>query len=61
MFSRKGVGFQFWHILSIAAANVLFAAFVGRKDVTFSAVRAFFCRPWPWIFFLIVIGVFSTA
>ena len=56
----KGIGFQLGHILSIGAANFLFAALVGRRDVTLSAVPAFLWQALAVGLFLVVIGVFSV-
>jgi hypothetical protein len=55
----KGIGFQFWHIISIGAANLLFAAFVGGKDIRPLAVPGFLLQALAVGFFPVTIGIYS--
>jgi len=53
----KGFGFQFWHILSIGAANLLYAAFVGEKEIRLLAVPGFLLQALAVGFFPVTIGI----
>ena len=55
----KGIGFQFWHIISIGAANLFYAAFVGGKEIRLLAVPGFLLQALAVGFFPITIGIFS--
>ena len=55
----KGIGFQFWHIISIGAANLLYAAFIGGTKIRLLAVPGFFLQALAVGFFPITIGIFS--
>jgi len=56
----KNIGFQFWHIISIGAANLLYAAFVGGKEIRLLAVPGFLLQALAVGFFPITIGIFSA-
>lgn len=55
----KGIGFQFWHIISIGVANLLYAAFVGEKEIRLLAVPGYLLQALAVGFFPITIGIFS--
>ena len=55
----KGIGFQFWHIISIGSANFLYDAFVGGKEIRLLAVPVFLLQALAVGFFPIAIGIFS--
>lgn len=55
----KGIGFQFWHIISIGTANLLYAAFVGEKEIRLLAVPGYLLQALAVGFFPITIGIFS--
>ncbi len=55
----KSIGFQFWHIISIGAANLLYAAFVGEKEIRILAVPGYLLQALAVGFFPITIGIFS--
>jgi hypothetical protein len=55
----KGIGFQFWHIISIGAANLLYAALVGEKEIRLLAVPRYLLQALAVGFFPITIGIFS--
>jgi DNA-binding LytR/AlgR family response regulator len=56
----KDLSFQFWHILSIGAANLLFAAVVGAERIRFLAVPVFLLQALAVGFFPLSLGAFST-
>ena len=55
----KGIGFQFWHIISIGAANLLYAALVGEKEIRLLAIPGYLLQALAVGFFPITIGIFS--
>lgn len=55
----KGMLFQFWHILSIGTANILYAGFLGGMKFSFSTIAGFFFITLAVGFFPIIIGIFS--
>ena len=55
----KAIGFQFWHIISIGAANLLYAAFVGEKEIRLLAVPGYLLQALAVGFFPITLGIFS--
>lgn len=55
----KGIGFQFWHIISIGAANFLYAALVGEKEIRLLAIPGYLLQALAVGFFPITIGIFS--
>ena len=55
----KGIGFQFWYIISIGAANLFFAAFVGGNKIRLLAVPGYLLQALAVGFFPITIGIFS--
>lgn len=55
----RGIGFQFWHIISIGAANLLYAALVGEKEIRLLAVPGYLLQALAVGFFPITLGIFS--
>lgn len=55
----KGIGIQFWHIVSIGAANLFYAAFVGGNKIRLLAIPGYLLQALAVGFFPITIGVFS--
>jgi hypothetical protein len=55
----KGIGFQFWHIFSIGSANLLYAALVGKKEISLLAVPGFLLQALAVGFFPITLGIYS--
>jgi hypothetical protein len=55
----KGVAIQFWHIISIGAVNLLYAAFVGGKEIRLLAVPSYLLQALAVGFFPITIGIIS--
>jgi DNA-binding LytR/AlgR family response regulator len=55
----RATGFQFWHIFSIGAANLIFAAFVGGKEIRLWAVPGFILQALAIGFFPLTISMFS--
>lgn len=55
----KGIGFQFWHIISIGTANLFYAAFVGGKGIRLLSIPSFLLQALAVGFFPIIFGVFS--
>jgi hypothetical protein len=56
----KDLLFQFWHILSIGAANLLFAAVAGPEKVRLLAVPVYLLQALAVGFFPLSLGVFFT-
>lgn len=56
----KDLCFQFWHILSIGAANMLFAAVVGAEKVGLLAVPVYLLQALAVGFFPLSLAVFSA-
>jgi DNA-binding LytR/AlgR family response regulator len=56
----KDLSFQFWHVLSIGAANMLFAAAVGAERIRFLAVPVYLLQALAVGFFPLSLGVFSA-
>ena len=56
----KDLGFQFWHILSIGAANMAFAAVVGAERIRLLAVPVYLLQALAVGFFPLSLGVFSA-
>ncbi|MCJ7581476.1 MAG: LytTR family transcriptional regulator [Candidatus Aminicenantes bacterium] len=54
----KGIGFQFWHIVSIGTANLLYAALVGEKEIRLLAVPGYLLQALAVGFFPITLGIF---
>ena len=55
----RAIGFQFWHIISIGAANLFFAAFVGGDEIRLWAVPGFILQALAVGFFPLTISMFS--
>jgi len=55
----KAFALQFWHVISIGAANLLYAALVGGKEIRLSAVPAFLLQTLAVGFFPITLGILS--
>jgi hypothetical protein len=55
----KGIGYQFWHIVSIGTANLLYAALVGEKEIRLLAIPGYLLQALAVGFFPITIGIFS--
>jgi len=55
----KGIGFQFWHIISIGTANLLYTALVGEKEIHLLAVPGYLLQALAVGFFPITLGIFS--
>ncbi|MCG7854056.1 MAG: LytTR family transcriptional regulator [Methanosarcinaceae archaeon] len=55
----KGIGFQFWHIISIGTANLLYASLVGKKEIHLFAVPGYLLQALAVGFFPITLGIFS--
>jgi DNA-binding LytR/AlgR family response regulator len=56
----KDISFQFWHILSIGAANMAFAAVVGAERIRLLAVPVYLSQALAVGFFPLSLGVFSA-
>jgi DNA-binding LytR/AlgR family response regulator len=55
----KGICFQFWHILSIGTANMLYAHFIGGRVLTYASILDFLVTAFLIGFFPIIISVLS--
>jgi len=55
----KGILFQFWHIISIGTANILYAIFMGGKTLGLPEVAGFFLTTFSIGFFPITLSVVS--
>ena len=55
----RGICFQFWHIISIGTANILYSNYIGGKEINVSAVLDFFLITLSIGFFPITISVVS--
>lgn len=56
----KDLSFQFWHILSIGAANMVFAVVVGAATIRLSAIPVFLLQTLAVGFLPLSLGVFSV-
>lgn len=56
----KALGFQFWHIVSIGAANLFFAAFVGGEKIRLWAVPGYLLQALAIGFFPLTISMLSV-
>jgi DNA-binding LytR/AlgR family response regulator len=56
----KDLGFQFWHVISIGAANMAFAAVVGAERIRLLAVPVYLLQALAVGFFPLSLGVFSA-
>jgi DNA-binding LytR/AlgR family response regulator len=56
----RAIGFQFWHIISIGAANLCFAAFVGGEEIRLWAAPVFILQALAIGFFPLTISMFSV-
>ncbi len=56
----KDLGFQFWHVISIGAANMLFASVAGTERIQLLAVPVFLLQALAVGFFPLSLGVFSA-
>ena len=55
----KGIGFQLWHIISIGAANLFYAALVGEKEIHLLSIPGYLLQALAVGFFPIILGIFS--
>ncbi len=55
----RGIGFQLWHIISIGAANLLFAASVGGEKIRFWAIPGYILQALAVGFFPLTFGMLS--
>jgi hypothetical protein len=55
----RGILFQFWHIVSIGTANILYSYFRAGKALSFSSVAGFFLITFSIGFFPIIFSVVS--
>ena len=55
----RGIGFQFWHIISIGTANLLFAAYAGGHKIRLWAAPGYLLQALAVGFFPLTVGMFS--
>jgi len=55
----KGIGFQFFHVVSIGAANLLYASWVGEREIRLLSIPGYLLQALAVGFFPITVGVFS--
>ncbi len=55
----RGICFQFWHIISIGTANILYSNYIGGKQISVSVALGFFLETLSVGFFPITISVVS--
>ena len=55
----KGVCFQFWHIISIGTANLLYAKYIGEKNLSILDFPEFLLTALAIGFFPVIFGIFS--